>query len=95
MAGRISMFGGTLVLTHEDVAFIPLFRLGPTRRFALAKIDSVSADADRPPRLRITVRNRKSLVLLVLPQRTAPVWSLDNSARDEAVAAINERLPRD
>jgi len=95
IAGRFAMFGGTLALTDDEVRFTPLSGLGRTRRIALGDIRSVDAAADRPPRLRITTTDGRSLVLMVLPRRTAAVWSRDNSARDRAIAAITDRLTRD
>ena len=91
---RISMLGGTLALTDEAVSFTPLAGLGRTRRYALADIKKISVAADRPPRLRLTTSSDHSLVLMVLPARNTPVWTRDASARDQAVAAINERLSR-
>ena len=91
---RISMFGGTLALTDEAVTFAPLAGLGRTRRFAFEDVARVSAAADRPPRLRVTTVDGRSMVLMVLPTRNAPVWTRDTSARDHAVAAINEWLAR-
>lgn len=92
-AGRISMLGGTLTLTDDEVVFTPLLGLGRTRRFALGDIQQLEALADRPPRLRVTATKGRSLVLMVLPSRNTPVWSHDSSARDEAVAAVNDRRP--
>lgn len=89
---RISMLGGTLALTDEAVVFTPLTGLGRTRRYALEDVADVSVAADRPPRLRLTTVSRQSLILMVLSARNVPVWTRDASARDQAVAAINERL---
>jgi hypothetical protein len=91
---RISMLGGTLALTNEAVSFTPLLGLGRTRRYSLADVKQVSVEADRPPRLRLTTSSGQSLVLMVLAARNVPVWTRDASARDQAVAAINERLSR-
>ncbi|WP_433788536.1 hypothetical protein [Actinoplanes sp. CA-252034] len=94
IAGRLSMLGGTLTLSDEAVTFTPLFGLGRTRRFALSDIRGVEADADRPPRLRLTTQQGRSFVLMVLSQRHTSVWSRDTTARDQAIAAISERLTR-
>jgi hypothetical protein len=91
---RISMLGGTLTLTDAAVSFTPLASLGRTRRYALEDVKDVSVAADRPPRLRLTMFNDRSLNLIILPARNLPVWTRDASARDQAVAAINERLMR-
>ncbi|GAA3449588.1 hypothetical protein [Dactylosporangium matsuzakiense] len=92
IAGRISMLGGTLALTRDEVTFTPLTGLGRTRRFLLDDIRSVKAVDDRPPRLRITAVDGRSLVLMVSWNRYTPVWSRDSAARDRAIAAITERL---
>lgn len=91
-AGRVSMFGGTLTLTDRELVFRPLMMFGGRRRFQLTQIESVSAVADRPPRLRIVASDGRSLVLLVAASRATPVWSRDTSARDAAVAAINAAI---
>lgn len=90
--GRFSMLGGTLTLTDDAVTFAPLGGLGRIRRFPLEDIADVSGTADRPPRLRLTTAGGRSLALMVLPARNAPVWTRDTSARDQAVAAIKARL---
>jgi hypothetical protein len=95
LAGRFSMLGGTLALTDEGVTFTPLGGIGRSRWFALRDIRSVEAVADRPPRLRLTSKQGRSIVLMVFSERNTPVWSRDNAARDQAVSAIAERLPRD
>jgi hypothetical protein len=92
LAGRISMLGGTLALTDEEVTFTPLAGLGRIRRFALADIERVTAYANKPPRLRIAPKRGRAVVLMVFPSRTTTVWSQDTSARDEAIATINARL---
>lgn len=91
---RFSMLGGTLALTDEAVTFTPLAGLGRTRQFALKDVKEVSVAADRPPRLRLTTFKDESLDLMVVPARNVPVWTRDASARDQAVAAINEQLTR-
>jgi hypothetical protein len=91
IAGRFAMLGGTLALTDDEVTFTPLAGLGRTRRFALSDIRSVEAFADRPPRLRLTTMQGRSLVLMVVPHRNSAVWSRDSAARDQAIAAITER----
>jgi hypothetical protein len=48
--------------------------------------------AEKPARLRLTSRQSKPLVLMVLPHRITPMWSEDVSARDDAVTAINAAL---
>lgn len=92
IAGRFSMLGGTLALTDEAVTFTPLAGLGRVRRFALIDIRNVEAVADRPPRLRLTTIQGRSLVLMVFPHRYTAVWSRDSGARDQAIAAITDRL---
>ena len=92
LAGRLSMLGGTLALTDSEVTFTPLMGLGRIRRFALADFDNVVAYADKPPRLRIALKQGRVAVLMVLASPTEAVWTSDMSARDEAVAAINARL---
>ncbi|MEH0938881.1 hypothetical protein [Micromonospora psammae] len=92
LAGRLSMLGGTLALTDEDVTFTPLAGLGRVRRIALTDIESVTAYADRPARLRIATKRNRAVVLMVAPTRKTAVWSQDTSARDDAIAAINARL---
>ena len=89
---RFSMLGGTLALTDEAVTFTPLLGFGRTRRFALEDFEEVSATADRPPRLRLTTSTGQSLDLMVVSARDVAMWTRDASARDQAVAAINERL---
>ena len=91
-AGRLSMLGGTLTLADEAITFTPLAGLGRVRRFALADVDSAVAHADRPPRLRLVLRNGKAVVFMVLPGPATAAWSRDTSARDEAIAAINAAL---
>ncbi len=91
-AGRFSTMGGTLVLTDDSVVFKPLFRLGIVRRRMLADLEAASPSAEKPPRLRLTSRQAKPLVLMVLPHRITPMWSEDASARDDAAAAINAAL---
>jgi hypothetical protein len=91
-AGRLALLGGTLALTDEDVTFTPVAGFGRVRRIALVDIESVTAHADTPPRLRITTRTGRRVVFMVVPSRTTTVWSADPSARDEAVARINARL---
>jgi len=93
-AGRLSRLGGTLLLTDNSVVFKPLAHMGLTRTRSLENIETVSAFADKPPRLRLTSRNAKPLVLFVLPRRTTSMWSEDTSARDDAVAAIGAALQR-
>ncbi len=92
LAGRLCLVGGTLTLTAGEVTFRPLGGLGRVRRFALADIESVTAYATKPPRLRIAPRGGKPVVFMVLPDRSTSVWSTDTSARDDALAAINARL---
>jgi hypothetical protein len=92
IAGRFSMLGGTLALSSENVTFTPLAGFGRIRRFALSDIRSVDTVADRPPRLRVTTMDGRSLVLMVFPRRGTAVGSRDTAARDQAVAAINDRL---
>jgi hypothetical protein len=86
--GRLSLVGGTLVLTDDAVLFRPLAKIGRAKEIPLYDVDDVTAFADGSPRLRISARRRKPLVLGVFPTRTTPVWSRDTSARDDAVAAI-------
>jgi hypothetical protein len=86
--GRLSLIGGMLVLTSDAVVFKPLGRFGRRKIIPLTEILDVSAYAERPPRLRISVRGRKPLVLGVVPTRTTPTWSVDATTRDEAVTAI-------
>ncbi|MEU6270034.1 hypothetical protein [Saccharopolyspora shandongensis] len=92
LLGRFAVVGGTLTLTAGSVIFTPLFRLGRTRRFSLRDIDSVAAFADRTPRLKITLRTGRPLVLMVLPNLLTPIFTPDSSVRDEAIASINQRL---
>ena len=92
---RISMLGGTLALTDAAVSFTPLMGLGRTRRYAWQDIKAASVAADRPPRLRLTMTDDRSLTLIVLPARNVPVWTRDTSARDQALAAINAQLERE
>lgn len=92
LAGRLSKVGGTLVLTGDAVMFKPVGGLGQARSFPLTDIHEVSAYADRPPRLRVSTRDGRALVLMVLASRAASMWSKDTSARDDAVAKINARL---
>ena len=89
---RLSMLGGTLALTDDEVTFTPLLHLGATQRIALTAIERVEAHGDRPARLRITATGRRPLILMVLPDLTTTVWSRDNSARDAAITAITARL---
>ncbi|GAA2533782.1 hypothetical protein [Winogradskya humida] len=91
-AWRVSLLGGTLALTDDELTFTPLLHLGATQRIALAAIESVEPHGDRPARLRITATGRRPLVLMVLPDLTTAVWSRDNSARDAAITAITARL---
>ncbi|GAA3265358.1 hypothetical protein GCM10020218_001170 [Dactylosporangium vinaceum] len=91
IAGRIAMLGGTLALTRDEVTFTPLVGLGRVRRFGLGDLRSVEPAGERPARLRITARDGRTIVLMVSSHRRTPVWSRDNSARDEAIAAITKR----
>ncbi|MCW2983528.1 MAG: hypothetical protein JWR63_1098 [Conexibacter sp.] len=87
--GRLSLVGGTLVLTDEAVLFRPLVGLGRAKEIPLSDIDDVSGYLDGSPRLQILARGCKPLVLGVVPTRTTTFWSSDTSARDDAVAAIS------
>ncbi|GAA2601297.1 hypothetical protein GCM10010435_95870 [Winogradskya consettensis] len=91
-AGRLSMLGGILTLTDDEVTLTPWLHLGATQRIALTAIESVETHGDRPARLRITATGRRPLILMVLPDLTTAVWSRDNSARDAAITAITARL---
>jgi hypothetical protein len=93
-AGRLSKWGGTLVLTDEAVGFARLGDTEPDRRIPLTEVVEVSAYADKPPRLRITPRTGKPLVMMVSRSRRATARSADTSARDEAVIAIRARVER-
>ncbi len=88
LAGRLSKVGGTLQLSNDAVTFKPLAGLGRRKTIALAEIDDVDAYADKPPRLKITPRNGKPLVLMVVPKRSTSIRSMDTGARDAALEAI-------
>src|SRR5687768_6541281 len=88
LAGRLSMVGGTLHLTNDAVTFEPLAGPGRRRTVALNEIEAIDAYADKPPRLRITLRDGKPLVFIVLANRSSSIRSTDTSARDAALEAI-------
>jgi hypothetical protein len=88
----MSLVGGTLVLTDDALVFKPLAHLGRRKEIALADIENVGSDGDKPPRLRVSVAGRKPLVFLTLPKRGTPVWSADASARDDAIEAIRAAI---
>jgi len=93
-AGRLSKQGGNLLLTDEGVGFVELGDTKPLRLIPFDEIEEVSAYANKPPRLRITLRTGKPLVMMVGRSRWMTARSEDTSARDEAVAAIRERVAR-
>lgn len=89
---RIPMLGGKLVLDADAVTFKPETRIGHVRRYPLDSITEVEAFAERPPRLRIHLRDRGSAVLAIAPLGR-PTWrSPGPAARDEAVREISSRL---
>jgi hypothetical protein len=85
----LSKVGGTLTLTGDALAFRPLLGLGRTHRFDLTDITEATACGDRPPRLRVRTRDGRGSAYIVAPTRGTPVWSVDTSARDSALDAIN------
>jgi hypothetical protein len=86
--GRLSLVGGTLILTSDRVTFKPIGGMGRSKKFLLTDLTAVDSLGDKPPRLRITSRDGDSLVIMVGSSRSDSMSSQDTSARDEAVAAI-------
>lgn len=102
--GRLSKYGGNLVLTNKRVLFDPLKVvtpkrgsptgfglefLGGKRAFPLEEIASVERFSTKgPPRLKLTLDEGDEVILGVLKGRTATIWTKDTSARDEAIAMI-------
>jgi hypothetical protein len=86
--GRLSLWGGTLVLADDVLIFKPLGRIGPRQHIWLKHIESVGPDGDKPPRLRVSVVGSEPLVFIALTRRWASMFSTDTSARDVAVEAI-------
>lgn len=106
--GRLSKFGGNLVLTNRRLLFEPLTApkvggglkghdllfLEGMKAFDFAEIVSVEPFSTKgPPRLKLALANGEEVVLAVMRKRTATAWSKDASARDEAVAAISAVIP--
>jgi hypothetical protein len=66
----------------------------PLRLRPFGVIEDVSAHADGPPRLHLIPKTRRPLIRIVGRSRRLTMLSKDNSTRDEAVAAIRERVGR-
>jgi hypothetical protein len=90
--GRMAKLGGTMELTADEVVFTPLLGLGRVRRWRLRDIAGISPDGRRPPRLRMTFSNGKSAAFIVVPRRSSTALTRDGSARDEAIAAVRQRI---
>jgi hypothetical protein len=105
--GRLSKFGGNLVLTDRRLLFEPLGapRVGGGLRglellflegkkaFEFSDIAAVEPFSKRgPPRLKLTLGGGEEVVLAVMKGRAATMWSKDTAARDEAVAAISAAI---
>jgi hypothetical protein len=101
--GRLSKYGGKLILTNRRLLFEPLKVVTPTggggfglefltagKAFELGEITGVEPFSSKAPaRLKLTLSGGGEVVLGVLKSRTATIWSKDTSARDEAVGAIS------
>lgn len=101
--GRLSKYGGKLVLTNRRLLFEPLKVVTPNagggfglefltagKAFELGEIANVEPFSTKgPARLKLRLTGGDEVVLGVLKSRTATIWSKDTSARDEAVDAIS------